>query len=461
MIDGASLVGLTEIGSLPETQDSSDSARFQPELRASTAIHPDSELIPVTRANGILAAFLTPAGGVISGQGCVALLAGWLPTDMTLVDRAALVVGIPNHVATNPDSPRGRFAAMFGGEGGDASARRKEQLDAIKDEFRRALTYEKVRTEAIAQNGQVPTPDPRCEALVPYARGARLVLFRANDPVEIRDAIRLTKELNLKAAILGGNQAWKVAEELKAARMPVIVAGTLRLPDDASEPYDAPYANPARLHQAGVTFAISSIAKGPATATASRNLPYEAATANAFGLPEDEALKAVTLYPAQILGVADRLGSIESGKHANLVITAGHLLQPTTEVKALFVGGRPLTPESRHTRLNDKYTRRLKEVKSGQAPLGLDRPRATTSAPPRLQGDRPPRVPRRPDRVARGVVRRNPLIGPGSVGRQPPGPSPPAPTGTTRNTKDSGCTSFNVSQEWLDRKSPGDSRCVR
>jgi hypothetical protein len=163
--------------------------------------------------------------------------------------------------------------------------------------------------------------------------------------------------------------------------MPVLVSGTLQLPGQASDPYDAPYANPARLHAAGVTFAIRSAARGPNQATAGRNLPYEAATAVAFGLPEAEALKAVTLYPAQILGVADQLGSIEVGKRANLVVTAGHLLQPTTEVKALFVGGKPQTPESRHTRLYAKYSRRLDEVKAGTAPLGLERSRATASSP--------------------------------------------------------------------------------
>src|SRR5262249_34841763 len=161
---------------------------------------------------------------------------------------------------------------------------------------------------------------------------------------EIRDAIRLAKDLKLKAAVTGGAEAWKVADELKTAKMPVLVSGTLHLPGSPTDPYDAPYSNPARLHAAGGTFAIRAIPRGPGLATASRNLPYEAVTAVAFGLTEDEALKAVTLYPAQILGVADQLGTLDAGKRANLVITAGHLLQPTTEVKALFVGGRPVAP---------------------------------------------------------------------------------------------------------------------
>src|SRR5271157_4172383 len=120
---------------------------------------------------------------------------------------------------------------------------------------------------------------------------------------------------------------------------------------------------------------------GAAGGTNGRNIPYEAATAVAFGLPEDVALKAVTLAPAQILGVADRVGSLEAGKRANLVVTAGHILQPTTSVLALFIDGKHLTPESRHTQLYSRYLRRLEEVRAGSAPLGLDR---LSTAPARI-----------------------------------------------------------------------------
>jgi hypothetical protein len=178
----------------------------------------------------------------------------------------------------------------------------------------------------------------------------------------------VAEELGLKAVISGGADAWKVADRLKESGIPVIVTGTHRNPG-RDEPYDASYANPARLHEAGVTFAISSTGD----ATEVRNLPFEAAMAAAYGLPEEEALKAVTIYPARILGVSESIGSIEPGKRANLVITAGHLLQPTTEVKHLFVGGRPVPPESRHTELYERYRRRLAEVREGISPLGLDR----------------------------------------------------------------------------------------
>jgi imidazolonepropionase-like amidohydrolase len=139
----------------------------------------------------------------------------------------------------------------------------------------------------------------------------------------------------------------------------------MTLPAEGHDPYDAPYACPARLYEAGVPFCIRS-----SGTTNTRNLPYEAAMAASYGLPPEEALKAVTLYPAQILGVADQLGSIAPGKRANLVLANGDLLQASTQVVALFIDGRPLEPTSKHTRLYERYRERLRDVKAGRAPLG-------------------------------------------------------------------------------------------
>ena len=211
------------------------------------------------------------------------------------------------------------------------------------------------------------------EALAPYALGEKPILFQADHRIEILDAIKLAKDLKLKAIITGGRDAWQVADLLKADDIPVILGGSLLLPPDDSSPYDAQYANAAKLHKAGVRFAIRSKNGGPDAATGPRNLPYEAATAVAFGLPEEEAVKAVTLYPAKLLGVDKELGSIQPGKRANLVVTTGDILQPTTEVKLSFLNGKPLAPESLHTKLYNRYKERLRQVKAKTAPLGLDR----------------------------------------------------------------------------------------
>ena len=177
------------------------------------------------------------------------------------------------------------------------------------------------------------------------------MIFQAENRTEILDALAIAKELKLKSVIAEAGEAWKVASAAKEAGVPVLVSGTLNTPAHEHDPYDAAHANPARLHAAGVTVAIRSKSGGPSAATSGRNLPYEAATAVAFGLKEDAALKAVTLIPAQILGVADQVGSLEVGKRANLVVTAGNVLQPTTSVVALCIDGKYVAPESRHTQL--------------------------------------------------------------------------------------------------------------
>ncbi len=300
---------------------------------------------------------------------------------MVLADRVALNVTIPTYDRPDPASTRPD----------ESQRRRRERIDSIKEQFRKALRYDHVRSEAKARGDVPPKPDPRLDALVPYAKGEKPVIFRADRRMEILDALEVAKELGLKAIISGGLDAWKVADELKDADVPVIVAGTLRLSHEPTDPYDAPYANPAKLHEAGVRFAIRSIGLGPDQATSARNLPFEAGVAVAYGLPEEAAVKAVTLAPAEILGVADRLGSLEVGKQANLVITAGPLLQVTSQVKGLFIGGEPLKPESYHTRLYDKYRERLAEVRAGTAPLGLDRgdTKQTAGSSPRTNSRTP------------------------------------------------------------------------
>jgi imidazolonepropionase-like amidohydrolase len=383
LLDAGSPLGLMEIASLPETNDYADIAQFGAELRASTALHTDSRLIPVTRANGILSTYVQPAGGLISGQGCLIDLEGWVPRELVKADELALNVNVPRNISNRGGGSgfRGRFGGG-GGEPGNERQRRREQIEALKQQFRRALAYDKVRAEALARHAAPPPPDPGLAALAPYAKGEKPVIFRAEHRNEILDALKIAEELKLKAVISGAADAWKVADALKAANVPVLIGGTLQLPTEPTDPYDAAYANPARLFEAGVTIAIRSNDGGPEQATAGRNLPYEAATAVAFGLPEAEAVKAVTLAPAQILGVAGQVGSLEAGKRANLVITAGHILQPTTDVKALFIGGKPLGPETmnQQAELYARYQQRLAGVRAGTLALGLDPPPAGTAA---------------------------------------------------------------------------------
>ncbi len=355
MIDAGTVLGLTELGSAKETQDFAEGGDFQPDLRAGTGINPDSELIPVTRANGVTTVVTRPQGSIVAGQSALINLSGWVPKEMTVVDPLALHVDLPVAVpffTGNPDMPPvGRAIAR---------KQREEKVRRLKELFAQAVAYDEARKSDAAR-----PVNARLEALVPYARGKKPVVVQANRKAEIEEALKLADDLKLKIVLSGAVDAWKVVAELKKRDVPVILGSLLALPTDTYDPYDAPYASAARLQEAGVKFCLRS-----AGTTNTRNLPYEAAMAVSYGLPPEEGLKAVTLSPAQILGVADQLGSVEAGKRANLVLTNGDLLQPSTQVLALFVDGKPLEPTSKHTRLYERYRERLKEVKEGRAPLG-------------------------------------------------------------------------------------------
>jgi imidazolonepropionase-like amidohydrolase len=355
MIDAGSVIGLVEVDSARETRDHAEGGDFQPDLRASTAINPDSELIPATRVNGVLSVVTRPTGGLVAGQSALINLRGWVPREMAVVDPLGLHVELPG---AGPGI--GRRSPV--GIAGRAVARRarEQKLRRLRELFRQALAYDQARKES----PETPA-NPRLEALVSYARGERPVFIQASGQSEITEAMKLADDLKLKVVLTGGVDAWKVAAELKKRDIGVIVGPTLTLPGARHDPYDAPYACPAKLHAAGVRFCIRSTGDSN-----TRNLPYQAAMAVSYGLPPEEGLKAVTLYPAQILGVADRLGSVEKGKIANLVVTTGDVLQPATQIAGLFIDGKPLPPTSKHTRLYERYRERLREVKAGTAPLG-------------------------------------------------------------------------------------------
>lgn len=356
MIDAGTILGLAELESARETQDFREGGDFQPDLRASVAVNPDSELIPVTRANGVLSVVTRPTGATIAGQSALINLAGWVPREMAIVDPLGLHVefpsGLPYFSVFDPSvSPMGRNLAK---------RQREEKVRRLKDLFRQAVAYDASRS--LAGNSPVNT---RLEALVPYAKGEKPVVIEAQRKPEIADALKFAEELKLKMVLCGAVDAWKLADELKRRDVAVIVGPTMAMPQERDDPYDAAFANPVHLQRAGVRFCIRS--EGGSN---SRNLPYQAAMAVSYGLPAEEGLKAVTLYPAQILGVAEQLGSIEVGKRANLVLTNGDMLQASTQVLAIAIDGKLMPPDSKQTRLYDRYRQRLKDVKDGKAMLG-------------------------------------------------------------------------------------------
>jgi imidazolonepropionase-like amidohydrolase len=345
MIDSGTQLGLTEIGSIQETHDTTELGDFNPHMRAIVAVQPNSELIPVARANGITTAITHPSGRLVSGQAALINLDGWTWQEMTVKAPAAMWMEYPR-------APRGRGAGFVQAEGAANVAQlRERQLTALRQKLEDAQAYAKAK-EARAVDKSLPSRpmDFVLDALVPVVKGELPVLMLANTEREIKGAIEIADKYKIKLIISGGEDAWKVASTLKEKNIPVIIGPVTDLPNNEDDDYDVNYSHAAKLNKAGVKFAFQS-----ADAAYVRNLPYQAGTSAAFGLPKDEALKAVTIYPAQIFGVDKMLGSIEVGKMANLIVTDGDPLEFKTNVKHMFINGKPVDLSTRHTRLYDKF----------------------------------------------------------------------------------------------------------
>jgi imidazolonepropionase-like amidohydrolase len=352
MIDAGTSMGLVEVPQgAAGTVDLSETGELNPNAKAFIAINPHSAHIAVTRVDGVTNTLSSPTGGLISGQAAFINLLGTSQREMALVPYAALVISYP------------RISGGGGGFGGQQQATNlsetltanERQVERIRKMFRDAEAYGRAH-EAYTKDRTLPRPDLDVvlQPLVPYVRGERPVIFRADREAEIRGALKFADEMKLKPIILGGNDAWKVAGLLREKNVPVILTGVFELPSREDDPYDLFYENAAKLQQAGVRFCISTGDTGPEV----RNLPLYAGMAAAYGLSKADALKAVTLYPAQILNVADQLGSIDAGKIANLVITDGDLLEIRTHIRYLFIDGRQVPLASRHTELNDAFKNR-------------------------------------------------------------------------------------------------------
>jgi len=343
-------LGLTEIGSVRGTNDWSETGDLNPDIRAEVQINPESDLIPVARVNGITSALIVPRGGALNGSSALLHLDGWTHEDMTIRAPVGLHVQWP---------AMGMVRAWWERRTEEEQKKqRDEAIAAIRRAFGDARAYWKAR-EAEGQTG-IPRHDRdvKWDAMGKALQGEIPVLFHVTALNQIHAVLRFADEEKLKNVVLvDGYDAWRVADELKRRDIAVIVGPVLGLPRRSYEPYDQAMSLPARLHAAGVRFCISD-GGGAGGAMNARNLPHHAAMAAAFGLPRDEALRAITLYPAQILGVADRVGSIEPGKIADLVVTDGDPLEITTQVEQVYIGGRAISMETRQTRLFHKYDQR-------------------------------------------------------------------------------------------------------
>jgi imidazolonepropionase-like amidohydrolase len=351
LIDARSQLGLVEIDAVRATRDVTETGTINPNIRAEVSVNPESEILPVTRANGVTTAITMPDGGIISGTAAAIMLDGWTWEEMTLRAPVGMIVNWPNMTINTSRFERRSEE--------DQKKDRDKAIGALENAFKDARAYWKAKRAEGAEGVPYHKTDLRWEAMGPVLDKTIPVLMDAEELQQIEAAVAWADQEGVRLVIMGGYDSWRAADLLKAKGVAVIVNPILRLPWRTWEAYDQPQQLPKKLFDAGVKFCIA--AEG-ATSN-ERNLPYNAAMAAGHGLPKDEALKAVTLYPAQILGIDNRVGSLEVGKDATLIVTDGDPLEISTQVKMEYIQGKSVSLESRHTHLYEKYKEKYRREK--------------------------------------------------------------------------------------------------
>jgi imidazolonepropionase-like amidohydrolase len=355
MFDPITQIGLNEVSAVSATVDLNELGDYNPELVAATAVNPASAHIPITRANGITEVIAAPgttgfdlqSGGLIAGQASAFNLAGWTMDEMQINRSVAMVINWPSIQTRTFD-----FATFSIKEKPYADVKKEydKSVNALGDWMDRARHYAQAKEKG---SPALYERDLKLEALVPVVQGKLPVLVVADEVRDIRNAVDFCSKQNLRMILGSGAEAWKVKELLKDKKIPVVLAPTNRLPEQEDTPYDKPYTEPSELFAAGIPIAFSSF--GTAF---SRRLPQYAGTAVAYGLPHDEALKAVMLNAAQIFGLADQLGTLAPGKIANVIVTNGDPLELQTQVRYLFIKGQLTSTDNKHRDLYEQYRKR-------------------------------------------------------------------------------------------------------
>jgi imidazolonepropionase-like amidohydrolase len=354
LIDSETHLGLTEISAEDMTNDLiENSEEIMPHMHVYDAFHAESELIPVARFNGITNAIVSPdSGDTLPGQDAFIQLDGRSSREMLLIRDIALPLNFTGEQRRNETWEKRKFPST---RMGLAAQLRQAFLDA-QDYKQKWADYEKKKSENTGadKDKKAPTPpkrDLKLEALAPYLEGKKPIVLAAEEGSDLETAVALAKEFNLKFVLNHISHSQKVLDYVASLKVPVIV-GPIYEDPKPEERYDAVYRLPALLHQRGVKVVFASY-----DAHNVRNLPYAAGYSTAFGLPYDEALKAITLNAAEVWGVADHLGSLDTGKTANVVVASGDPLDVKTDVKQVFIAGQEVSMTNRQTMLRDRYSR--------------------------------------------------------------------------------------------------------
>jgi imidazolonepropionase-like amidohydrolase len=348
LVSASTDLGLVEINSVRGSVDDRETGEFAPEVEAWLAVNPDSEMLPVARANGITHFAPVPQGKFICGTSALLALRGWTIEDMLVQRRSGMHLVWPSQSLDVP-AP-------------DAPSTVKSLDEQARERTMKTREIEQFFADAEAWGKRVSGAPvvPAWQAMQPVLSGEVPLMIHASTTREIRAALKWSESRpKLRVVLIGARDAWQFAAELAQRKIAVIYSDVFTLPIRATDSYDVNFSAAGMLHRAGVTVAICE-SLDRASAPGARNLPYIAAQALAFGLPADAALAAITLVPAQLHGAGDRLGSIEVGKDASLFAATGDILDIRSEVKHLWISGVSQSLETRHTRLADKYRQRPK-----------------------------------------------------------------------------------------------------
>ena len=359
MFDPVTQIGLEEVSAVNATMDTEETGEFNPDVVAATAFNADSAHVDVTRAAGITEVLTVPGplggfgfgggGEVIGGQASAVNLGGWNINDMAINRSAAMEITWPSISTGSFDLTTFSFRQLPFAE---AEKQYRKKMDGLADLIDKARHYAEARKNGSADNFE---RDLKLEALVPVVEGKEPLLVVAFSARDIRNAVEFCEKQKLRMILAGAAEAWKVSDLLKKDNIPVIIGPVLSMPQSEDDPYDAAYTLGSVLYNAGIKIAFGSF-----NTSFSRRLPQYAGTAVAYGLPHEEGLKAVTLNAAQMLGLGDQYGTIETGKVANIVVTNGDLLELSTQVKYLFIKGQLTSLDNKQLDLYNRFRNRPK-----------------------------------------------------------------------------------------------------
>ena len=352
-VAGYTRIGLTEISAVKQTNDHSETGDINPNVRANVAYNPDSDLIPVTRSNGVLVVNSAPSSGRIAGQSSVMMMDGWTWEDATMKHPAALNLNWPNMNFDFRKNIKKTYKVQL--------AEYNETIRKIDLLVRNVRAYHHRRNAKERKAEHKQESDLRLESMIPFIIYKEPIHVKANDIRQIEAAVNWANDQDLNIVIVGGRDSWINPELLVKNNVPVILLGVQVTPRRRFEPIHLPYKLPSMLYEAGVHFCISLDPGYPMDGHV-RTLPDEAMRALSWGLTEDQALRSITLSAAEILGVDEQIGSLEPGKDATFFIAESEPLTQTTNPVKAFIQGRELDLSDRQKNLWEKYKEKYRRL---------------------------------------------------------------------------------------------------